>query len=216
MGSNQNRNFCMIECLESPWIISGARTQGSKRLLKGDFHGRLHRNAQSPKFGRKLRIENYAMRFAGARARVMRFNQFRCLSMNEIANTPGPPSPRRAEPRLCGARTRAGSPCLGKARANGRCRLHGGMSTGPRTGEGRRRISEAQRRRWAKVREAKCRGADDQQPRRSGSGAPQSQEARGKYSGRQRPPEPETIIRRGNECEFFAGCRAEFPRGTEP
>lgn len=49
----------------------------------------------------------------------------------------------------CGARTRAGHPCrrrgLGKG---GRCANHGGLSTGPKTPEGRRRIAEAQRRRW--------------------------------------------------------------------
>ena len=36
----------------------------------------------------------------------------------------------------CGAKTRAGSPCQAPAMLNGRCRLHGGKSTGPRTAEG--------------------------------------------------------------------------------
>jgi hypothetical protein len=36
----------------------------------------------------------------------------------------------------CGARTRAGCPCRQPAMANGRCRLHGGLSTGPRTPAG--------------------------------------------------------------------------------
>jgi len=36
----------------------------------------------------------------------------------------------------CGARTRAGGCCRQPAMANGRCRLHGGLSTGPRTPEG--------------------------------------------------------------------------------
>jgi hypothetical protein len=40
----------------------------------------------------------------------------------------------------CGARTRRGSPCRCPAMRNGRCRLHGGLSTGPKTPEGRRRI----------------------------------------------------------------------------
>jgi hypothetical protein len=31
----------------------------------------------------------------------------------------------------CGAKTRAGTPCKGKAMYNGRCRMHGGKSTGP-------------------------------------------------------------------------------------
>ncbi len=47
-----------------------------------------------------------------------------------------------AAPR-CGARTRAGRPCRQPAMANGRCRLHGGRSTGPRTESGRRRSAEA-------------------------------------------------------------------------
>ncbi len=40
----------------------------------------------------------------------------------------------------CGAKTRAGTPCRRKdLYANGRCRLHGGLSTGPKTAEGKRR-----------------------------------------------------------------------------
>jgi hypothetical protein len=42
--------------------------------------------------------------------------------------------------RHCGARTRRGTPCQCKAlktkRGAWRCRLHGGLSTGPRTAEG--------------------------------------------------------------------------------
>lgn len=55
----------------------------------------------------------------------------------------------------CGARCRGGRPC--KARAvwrrgeaaprNGRCRMHGGLSTGPRTPEGKAAIVESNRRR---------------------------------------------------------------------
>jgi hypothetical protein len=40
-----------------------------------------------------------------------------------------------AAPR-CGARTRAGCSCRQPAMANGRCRFHGGKSTGPRTAAG--------------------------------------------------------------------------------
>jgi hypothetical protein len=36
----------------------------------------------------------------------------------------------------CDARTRVGCPCRQPAMANGRCRMHGGLSTGPRTPEG--------------------------------------------------------------------------------
>jgi hypothetical protein len=53
---------------------------------------------------------------------------------------------RRGDPNLaprCGARTRAGCPCRGPAMANGRCRMHGGASTGPTTEAGRARIRAA-------------------------------------------------------------------------
>jgi hypothetical protein len=39
--------------------------------------------------------------------------------------------------KLCGAKTRLGGPCIATALANGRCRIHGGLSTGARTPEGR-------------------------------------------------------------------------------
>jgi len=35
------------------------------------------------------------------------------------------------EPRKCGAKTRSGEPCKNWAMSNGRCRMHGGTSTGP-------------------------------------------------------------------------------------
>jgi len=40
----------------------------------------------------------------------------------------------------CGAKTRRGTPCQAPAMKNGRCRLHGGKSTGPKTPEGIERI----------------------------------------------------------------------------
>ena len=44
----------------------------------------------------------------------------------------------------CGAKTRRGTACQRPAnKRNGRCRLHGGASSGPRTEEGRARISAA-------------------------------------------------------------------------
>jgi hypothetical protein len=49
-----------------------------------------------------------------------------------------------AAPR-CGARTRAGECCRQPAMRNGRCRMHGGRSTGPRTAEGRARCAAARR-----------------------------------------------------------------------
>ena len=44
----------------------------------------------------------------------------------------------------CGAKTRRGTPCQRPAnKRNGRCRLHGGASTGPRTEEGLAKIAAA-------------------------------------------------------------------------
>ena len=43
----------------------------------------------------------------------------------------------------CGAKNRRGLPCQCPAMRNGRCRLHGGLSTGPRTLEGRERARQA-------------------------------------------------------------------------
>ncbi|MFC4271830.1 HGGxSTG domain-containing protein [Sneathiella chungangensis] len=40
---------------------------------------------------------------------------------------------------ICGAKTRQGTPCRAKALKNGRCRNHGGLSTGPKTLEGKER-----------------------------------------------------------------------------
>jgi hypothetical protein len=50
----------------------------------------------------------------------------------------------------CGAYARStGNPCQAKAMTNGRCKNHGGMSTGPKTPEGRQAISQATRKRMA-------------------------------------------------------------------
>ena len=48
----------------------------------------------------------------------------------------------QAAPR-CGARNRAGNPCRAPAMRNGRCQMHGGKSTGPRTAEGLERMRRA-------------------------------------------------------------------------
>ena len=39
--------------------------------------------------------------------------------------------------KLCGAQTRQGRPCIATALGNGRCRNHGGLSTGAKTPEGK-------------------------------------------------------------------------------
>ena len=46
----------------------------------------------------------------------------------------------------CGARTQKGAACQSPAMPNGRCRMHGGKSTGPRTTEGLDRMRRAKTR----------------------------------------------------------------------
>lgn len=54
---------------------------------------------------------------------------------------------------VCGAMTRKGTPCRNMSEpGRTRCKFHGGKSTGPKTAEGKARIAEAQRKRWAKWR----------------------------------------------------------------
>ncbi len=53
----------------------------------------------------------------------------------------------------CDAKTRNGTRCKCPAMPSGRCRFHGGLSTGPKTKEGRERIAAAQRARHARERE---------------------------------------------------------------
>jgi hypothetical protein len=52
----------------------------------------------------------------------------------------------RGDPNLaprCGAKARTGCPCRSPAMANGRCRMHGGASTGPKTADGFARLRAA-------------------------------------------------------------------------
>jgi hypothetical protein len=66
---------------------------------------------------------------------------------------PEPATTRKRDRPACGAKTRKGTPCVAKAvwdkqtnmPRNGRCRLHGGLSTGVRTDEGREKIREVAR-----------------------------------------------------------------------
>ena len=57
----------------------------------------------------------------------------------------GNPSGDPRNARRCRARTRKGHECRSPAMANGRCRMHGGASTGPRTAAG---LERSQRANW--------------------------------------------------------------------
>lgn len=66
---------------------------------------------------------------------------------DEFAPEPGdtrrgiPPDYDGSDPRLCNAHTRSGKPCRAMKLAHGRCKWHGGLSTGPRTPEGKARCT---------------------------------------------------------------------------
>jgi hypothetical protein len=60
-------------------------------------------------------------------------------------NQSGPPFGPDWPGRRCGAKTRNGTRCLNPGMRNGRCRVHGGLSTGPRTPQG---LERSRRARW--------------------------------------------------------------------
>lgn len=102
-----------------------------------------------------LRIQRDDERFLAKLNRTVEFVTVTIagvLQRQHRRRTVGDPVHKAARPR-CGACTRAGHPCQAPAvwderrnrPVNGRCRLHGGRSTGPRTPEGRAKIAAAAR-----------------------------------------------------------------------
>jgi hypothetical protein len=61
----------------------------------------------------------------------------------------------------CGAKTRSSSACRCPAMKNGRCRLHGGLSTGPRTSAGLERSRKARWKHGCCSREVKARMSEN-------------------------------------------------------
>lgn len=56
---------------------------------------------------------------------------------------PHPPVPQEFSLLRCGAKTRAGTPCKrSDLHISGRCKLHGGLATGPHSEEGKQKISQ--------------------------------------------------------------------------
>lgn len=74
-------------------------------------------------------------------------------TFGRMASEPPPAAPllSKSYPRKkCGARTRRGTACQALAiPGKKRCKLHGGLSTGPESETGRQKISRIQRERWA-------------------------------------------------------------------
>lgn len=72
---------------------------------------------------------------------------------------PFPPVPAAFQKLVCGARTRFGTLCKRRdLYRSGRCRLHGGLSTGPRTLEGKARSASNAAR--MKAEQTPCEGQD--------------------------------------------------------
>lgn len=73
----------------------------------------------------------------------------------ELARMAKAHAQRQATMRMrCNAKTRKGTPCRALSLpGKQRCKFHGGLSTGPRTIEGREKIAEAQLTRWRNFRE---------------------------------------------------------------
>lgn len=70
------------------------------------------------------------------------------------AYPPPPPIPYPEELRglACGARTRKGTPCkIRDIYLNGRCKFHGGLSTGPKTAAGKKKSAANWQYRWRKI-----------------------------------------------------------------
>ena len=81
---------------------------------------------------------------------VSRINSAKAALMKAWFDNKGPRPPYMPIPEFpedlrdltCGAKTRAGHFCrMTNLYANGRCKFHGGLSTGPRTPEGKNRSS---------------------------------------------------------------------------
>jgi len=70
------------------------------------------------------------------------FEAWLARGLDELMRPSHPPLPDELRNMRCDARTRAGTPCKRRDLCdNGRCKLHGGMSTGPKTIEGKRKSS---------------------------------------------------------------------------
>ena len=87
----------------------------------------------------------FSPQYAQARACIMGYEGFHIKNEASFMN--------RESRTKCGALTRKGTPCrapvvwdiIANRPRNGRCRMHGGLSTGPRTKEGQKRSLDALR-----------------------------------------------------------------------
>jgi hypothetical protein len=102
-------------------------------------------------------IEGWAASEKAARRIAARLlPQPRPAELPAVIPLPAPARYKLDRPR-CGAKTRKGTPCQAAGIGRGgRCKFHGGMSTGPRTSEGRARTRDGYFRWLARVRASRA------------------------------------------------------------
>jgi len=83
----------------------------------------------------KFGTDAYRHEFARLRAKGVHWRVARMLI--RCINHQARQTPTKGE--KCEARTRQGTPCQAPAGWNGRCRNHGGLTTGPKTPEGKKK-----------------------------------------------------------------------------
>lgn len=99
------------------------------RMEKSATGGELHETLQKLSFANPMR-----------RKETISFGEFSDTSTRRRAHVMGYDMNTKATRRTCGAKTRKGIPCKNtRLLKNGRCKNHGGLSTGPRTDEGKAR-----------------------------------------------------------------------------
>src|SRR5690554_664401 len=87
-------------------------------------------------------VQENCRRREAHRRRLLRAYMLGVLFPPEPALEDLPLMPSELRDMACGATTRSGTPCKRRdLYRNGRCRLHGGLSTGPRTKRGKRKAS---------------------------------------------------------------------------
>lgn len=101
---------------------------------------------------------DHSTRAGGWGVRLLRENALEAQAEAMLSRMQERQAQRLARLRVtCEAKTRAGGECRNKSEpGKRRCKFHGGKSTGAKTPEGRARIAEAQRRRWAAYRASKA------------------------------------------------------------
>jgi hypothetical protein len=106
-----------------------------------DVGGSQKAEARSQKAARRAAEPSPAGPGPAAGTFCLPSSDFCLLNRGRLKN--GNPSGDYMTAPRCGARTRAGCSCRQPAMTNGRCRFHGGKSTGPRTEAGRERARTA-------------------------------------------------------------------------